>query len=154
RPPGFCTWSLTTRRCGRSARRRSRLRKGSPVLSETHDAILRNGYATALLMGAEQVAAALEEFLEPDPRGPGKLHARDVIRWSVPDGGTPVPLTGSVDGLLAVEATESIAHRDLAGQVTDDFSRMPLTEKASGLAESVLSLIPPEARRHEGRMSA
>lgn len=124
------------------------------MLPDLHEAITRNGYALTSLPGPERFAAAMEEFLEPDPRGPGKLHARDVVAWSVPDGGTPVHLTGAVDGLLAVEAHESIAHRDTAGGVTDDFSRMPLTERAAGLAESVLSLIPPEARRHEGRMSA
>lgn len=124
------------------------------MLPDLHEAIRRHGWGLTTLAGPQIVAGALSPYLAEDPRGPGKQHARDVIRWSVPDGGIPVHHMGAVDGLLAVEACESIAHVGTNGSVTDDFSRMPLTQLAAGLAESVLSLIPPEARRHEGRMSA
>lgn len=124
------------------------------MLPDLHEEIRRHGWGLAFLAGPQIVAEALSPYLADDPRGPGKQHARDVIRWSVPRGGIEPHMTGSVDGLLAVEACESIAHTDMAGRVTDDFSRMPLTELAAGLAESVLSMIPPEARTPEGRMSA
>lgn len=86
------------------------------------------------------VIAALEPALVPDPRGPGKLHARDAIGYSRPKG-------------VALHECESIAHID----GTDDYSRFRLLEMDSRIwtaASKVLGLIPAPLRRDTGRMSA
>jgi hypothetical protein len=89
------------------------------------------------------VIAALEPALEPDPRGPGKMHARDVIHY----GQRP-------DGSWLMRESGSIAHGDI-----DDFSRCFLLgghefSTGSQLAHSVLGMVPASLRCPSGRMSA
>jgi hypothetical protein len=116
------------------------------TLERVHADVLRRGYALAA--GAAlgwpreaDVIAALSPALEPDPRGPGKLHARDVIDYD---------RAGA--SYLAAESG-SIAHGNV-----DDFSRLWLLEQSAfrgpDLAAHVLALAPPSLRRPAGRMSA
>jgi 2OG-Fe dioxygenase len=76
----------------------------------------------------EDVLATFGPALADDPRGPGKQHARDVIRY---------------DDWKAYEA-ESIAFTTRAGQVIDDFSRFRLLDAKFGMfvAGSLLALVP------------
>jgi hypothetical protein len=115
------------------------------ALERVHDDVMRRGWATsnsvALGLPAEaDVIAALSPALAPDSRGPGKLHARDVVAY---DWLTPRAM---------VSECESIAHID----GTDDFSRFRLLDAlpSEGIAETALGLVPPELRRTSGRMSA
>lgn len=93
------------------------------------------------------VISAYSPALVPDPRGSGKLHARDVISYDRKAG----PHSESV----SQSECESIAHVD----GTDDYSRFWLLDDIppgrgrhpSGL---VLDLVPPSLRRAAGRMSA
>lgn len=77
----------------------------------------------------EEVLAALGPALADDPRGPGKQHARDVIRY---DDWTPA------------EAS-SIAFTTAAGEVIDGFSRFRLLDARFGpyVAKSLLDLLQP-----------
>lgn len=87
------------------------------------------------------VVAALEPALVPDPRGDGKLHARDVVAYERSGG-----LIGQVG------ECESIAHVD----GTSDYSRFRLLgdERTSRVPTFLLHLVPPPLRRTSGRMSA
>lgn len=106
--------------------------------------IMRNGYALATgdALGwprEADVIAALSPYLEPDPRGPGKLHARDVIGY---DRGPGAAVT--------VSEAASAAHGSI-----DDFSRFQLLETAAApVAPDALRLVPPSLARASGRMSA
>lgn len=96
----------------------------------------QRGYAVTTsrnlgLPAESDVIAAFAPALVPDPRGPGKQHARDVVRY---------------DSRRIVEA-ESIAHGEI-----DDFSRFELT--ALPIAPRVLRLVPPLQQRASGRLSA
>jgi 2-oxoglutarate-Fe(II)-dependent dioxygenase family protein len=84
---------------------------------------------SAVMLGWPGPQAVLEAFspaLVPDPRGPGKLHARDVLAY---------------DGTSLSEAG-SIAFTTEAGAVVDDFSRFRLLGPAFGahVAGTVLAL--------------
>jgi hypothetical protein len=108
------------------------------VLSGVHDAIRSDGWAVARRGGHERFVSLYERYLEPDPRGPGKMHARDVVAHD---------LTG-------VTECGSIAFRNADGTVTDDYSRMPLLTWADDMVRGLLELIPPEMRPTRGRVSA
>ena len=75
--------------------------------------------------------------LEPDPRGPGKLHARDVMNYE------------RLGGSWLTSECGSVAHGNV-----DDFSRFMLLEQAAfsgaDLAAHVLALVPPPLRRDCG----
>jgi hypothetical protein len=90
--------------------------------------------------GPQAVLDAFGSALAPDPRAPGKMHARDVITYRA--------------GSLA-EAS-SAAFTTEAGQVIDDFSRFRLLDQEFGwfAAAAVLGLIPPEHRRESGTLTA
>lgn len=111
--------------------------------ARVHADITARGYAltTGRALGLPReadVIAALSPALEADPRGAGKLHARDVIGYR----------RGGV-----LHECESIAHID----GTDDYSRFRLLELDARIwiaASKVLELIPPQLRRETGRMSA
>jgi hypothetical protein len=111
-----------------------------------HEDLMEHGWAFSSsgevfgLPPARDVAEALEPALEADPRGPGKLHARDVIGYDRAKG-------------VALHECESIAHID----GTDDFSRFRLLDldaRISLVAWRILGLVPPQLRRDTGRMSA
>lgn len=114
------------------------------VLERVHEALLTRGWmvASARALGLpdeRDVIAALEPALVPDPRGAGKLHARDVIDYDRRTG-----LTREAD---------SVAHVD----GTDDYSRFRLLDaelRIRMMAAEVLILVPPELRRDTGRLSA
>jgi hypothetical protein len=111
-----------------------------------HADLLERGWAfssSAEVLGlppAREMISALSPALEPDPRGPGKLHARDVIDYD------------RMTSLPCVEESDSIAHVD----GTDDYSRFHLLDAlpSEGIAETVLELVPPPLRRDMGRLSA
>jgi 2OG-Fe dioxygenase len=112
-------------------------------LMRVHEDVLRQGWAltTATEMGLDTAATreALAPSLAPDPRGAGKLHARDVVTYE------------GAGASLAVAEAASIAHGD-----TDDFSRCLLTGPALGdlVPRTVLRMVPASLRRPGGRMSA
>jgi hypothetical protein len=111
------------------------------ALAAVHEDILGHGYALTDgdrlgLPDPADVAGALSPALVPDPRGPGKRHARDVIAW----------------GGDALSECASIAHGEI-----DDFSRFWLLHDLPGaelVAQAVLGLVPRRLRRPAGRMSA
>lgn len=114
------------------------------TFERVHAELLADGYAltTADALGlpaGKAVAAALGSALAPDLRGPGKLHARDVIAYERDE--------GLISGLAVVEA-KSIAHGEI-----DDFSRFSLLAIA-GAALQVLRLVPPALARPGGYLSA
>jgi hypothetical protein len=82
-----------------------------------------------------RIVNAFSPALEPDPRGPGKHHARDVITWYGP----------------ALAEAASIAFTTTAGEVVDDFSRFSLLDEPDA-AFGLLSLVPD--RNVKGTMSA
>jgi 2OG-Fe dioxygenase len=89
---------------------------------------------TAAVLGwpeATEVLAALSPALADDPRGPGKQHARDVIRY---------------EDWKPAEAS-SIAFTTAAGEVIDDFSRFRLLDARFGpyVAKTLLDLLQPTA---------
>jgi hypothetical protein len=90
--------------------------------------------------GPQDVLGAFSSALAPDPRGPGKRHARDVIRYSP---GRLVP-------------AGSITFTSAAGEAIDDFSRFDLLGAWFGraVASTVLDLIPAEHRLEAGSLSA
>lgn len=110
-----------------------------------HAELLEDGYAltTANDLGlplGKSVVAALGSALTADPRGPGKLHARDVLSYVRSDLGTTVSEHGST------------AHGGV-----DDFSRFwALHDLPRGgpAITRLLDLVPPSLRRPAGRMSA
>lgn len=113
------------------------------ALLRLHEDVTARGWA--LLTGAAlgfpaeaDVITALSPVLVPDPRGPGKLHARDVMAYERGD--------WLISG-LTVAAADSIAHVD----GTDDFSRFRLP---TGVALQALRLVPPSLGRPGGYMSA
>ena len=90
------------------------------------------------LPGEQDVIDALSWALAPDPRAPGKLHARDVIEYDRDTGRT--------------QEAGSIAHVD----GTDDFSRFRLLDcrlRIRVIAAELLITIPDELQRRAGRMS-
>ncbi len=117
------------------------------TLGRVHEALLGCGWIVVSasargLPDERDVVAALEPALVPDPRGPGKLHARDVVRY---DRGPGKPVSD-------VYECESVAHVD----GTDDYSRFELAEdgRTLGIGGRILELAPPPMRRVHGRMSA
>lgn len=91
------------------------------------------------LPGEQDVIDALSWALAPDPRSPGKLHARDVIEYDRDTGRT--------------REAGSIAHVD----GTADFSRFRLLDcqlRVRLIAAELLIAIPGELQRRAGRMSA
>jgi hypothetical protein len=87
----------------------------------------------------EQIMDAFAPALRLDPRGRGKLHARDVVCYDRDTG-------------MITEAG-SIAHVDGTG----DFSRFRLTQapqQVRGIAADLLTLIPAPLRHRAGRLSA
>jgi hypothetical protein len=115
------------------------------ALERAHEHILARGWAltsgTAIGLPSEADAiAALSPALAPDPRGPGKLHARDVIAYA---------RGGQLPGGLAVTEAESIAHGG-----ADDFPRFRLLGALPGGAPRILRLVPPQLARAAGLMSA
>jgi hypothetical protein len=110
-----------------------------------HEDVLRQGWAltSATEMGLATAATrdALSPALAPDPRGAGKLHARDVVRYD---------RTGAS---LAVTECESIAHGDVTS-----FPRCHLVRPAAGggdlVPRTVLRMVPAAYRRPSGRLSA
>lgn len=119
------------------------------VVTGVHDALLAEGYAvtsdTALGMPGMLAAIPqqLSHRLRPDPRGPGKQHARGMFRFWTDD-----------QGRARLAEADSIAHVDVAGNVTDDYSRLWLLNRNDLLVPVMLDLIPPALRRESGRMSA
>lgn len=114
---------------------------------QVHESLLERGWAIASartlgLPDEADVIAALSPALAPDSRGPGKLHARDVVRY---DRGRDKPAPD-------VYSLGSIAHVD----ATDDYSRFELIEdsRTSGIPAQILELVPQPMRRFGGRMSA
>lgn len=121
------------------------------MLSRVHDDLLAEGFAVTseAEMGLTGVLAGIakrhESRLRPDPRGHGKQHARDMIRFH----------RGSPAHLATISEADSIAHVSPSGQVIDDYSRMLLLDQPHGaLPSRILMLIPPPLRRDSGRMSA
>lgn len=116
------------------------------VLERVHEALMIKGWmvASARALGLpdeRDVIAALSPSLVPDPRGPGKLHARDVIAYD------------RHEANVWHEECESIAHVDGA----DDFSRFRLLDDratATVTGTILAHLVPPPLRRPSGRMSA
>lgn len=114
-------------------------------LVRVHEDVLRQGWAltTATEMGLDTAGTrgALAPALVPDPRGPGTLHARDVVRYER-DG-----------AVLAVAECESIAHGGAGG-----FSRCWLIRENGGggdlVPRTVLQMVPAPLRRPAGRLSA
>jgi hypothetical protein len=97
-------------------------------------ALVLNGWCltTAADLGwpeAEEVLKALSPALADDPRGPGKQHARDVIRYN--------------DWKPAEAA--SIAFTTADGKAFDDFSRFRLLDHRFGpyVASTLLDLLQP-----------
>jgi len=113
-----------------------------------HGDLLDHGYAVTSDTELGHVAALRllrmrhADRLRPDPRGPGKQHARDMIR-----------IGRGLVGLSLIE-DDSIAHVGVSGEVTDDYSRMFLLTHDAGLVRAVLSMIPPALERTPARMSA
>lgn len=110
------------------------------AFGQVHADLLRVGWSvsSARMLGLpdeRDVTEALSPALTPDPRGPGKLHARDVIAYDRTSG--------------VVSECGSAAHGD-----TDDFSRFWLELHNPGIAGKILALVPPHLRRPSGRMSA
>jgi 2OG-Fe dioxygenase len=94
--------------------------------------------ATLGLPPPGEIISAFAPALVPDPRGRGKLHARDVLDYD--------RRTGQVG------EAGSVAHID----GTDDFSRFRLTEgppRVRGIAAELLTLIPSPLRHPAGRLS-
>lgn len=87
-----------------------------------------------------------ESYLEKDPRGAGKMHARDVIEFRREEA-----LAGAVS---EITASPSIAFVTEQGNVIDDFSRMPMATFGQTLIRALLRLIPQEDLPMKGRMSA
>ena len=118
----------------------------SPWSDRVHRELSGQGWSAALL---PPVHTAVQRDLSPaladDPRGAGKMHARDVITYDwAAEGADEFPR-------LRLRECESAAH----GTV-DDFSRFRLLDSNSAnfAARTILTLIPPELRRASGRMSA
>lgn len=91
------------------------------------------------LAGEQDVIDALSWALAPDPRAPGKLHARDVIEYDRDTGRT--------------READSIAHVDGTG----GYSRFRLLDcqlRVRVIAAELLIAIPAERQRRSGRMSA
>jgi hypothetical protein len=115
-------------------------------VDQVHASLLAQGWAFSSSSGVlgfplpGEVISALSPALVPDPRGAGKLHARDVITYD------------RLASLPYVQESDSIGHVD----GTDDYSRFRLLDAlpGEGIAETVLELVPPELRRNSGRMSA
>ncbi len=113
-----------------------------------HEDVLSQGWAltSATEMGLDSGATrgALSPALASDPRGPGKLHCRDVVRYER-------------DGAhLMVAEAESIAHGS-----ADDYSRCyliadPGRSNGSGdlVPRTVLRMVPASLRHPAGLMSA
>jgi hypothetical protein len=114
-------------------------------MERAHEDLLAHGWTVAAedaigLPDGRDVVWALSPWLAPDPRGPGKQHARDVIGYDRPKG-------------VALHECESIAHVD----GTDDYSRFRLLDldaRISLAAWRILGLVPPQLRRDTGRISA
>ena len=119
------------------------------AVAKAQDDLLRQGWALTsasdLLLYTDDIAAAFIPALAPDPRGPGKLHARDVITYDWAPGGEH--LTWPV----LAEAESIAAHNG-----TDDYARFPLLSTGHGIiaARAFLPMIPHALRRFQGRMSA
>jgi len=113
------------------------------VLGRLHAAVLDQGWfvASAGALGLpdeRDVIGALSPALADDPRGPGKMHARDVIGY-----GTDAGVWRECD---------SIAHGGV-----NDFSRFELADGPPCtrlLPGGVLGMVPPQLRKRSGRMSA
>lgn len=112
------------------------------------DDLLTNGFAvtSSTELGwppPEDFLGAFNGYLAPDPRGPGKLHARDVVAYVQ---GEPVPGLAEAD---------SVAFHHSSGTVYDDYSRFLLLKSRLGrpLCAGVLSLVPPGLARSHGLMS-
>ncbi len=90
---------------------------------------------------ARDVQDAFSGALVPDPRGPGKQHARDVVTY------------GGQQGLIE---TPSIAFTTDAGEVIDDFSRFDLLGTVFGarVIRSLLALVPGPHRLESGIVTA
>lgn len=113
-----------------------------------HEDVLHQGWAltsaTEIGLDSGGTRDALSRALATDPRGPGKLHCRDVIRYER-------------DGThLMVAEAESVAHGD-----ADDYSRCYLIADPAvphGLGDlvprAVLQMIPAAFRRPAGLLSA
>lgn len=88
----------------------------------------------------QAVQAAFAAALAPDPRGPGKQHARDVVSYR----------------LNALTEAASIAFTTEAGKVIDDFSRFRLLDQEFGwfVVGTVLGMVPAGYARHAGAVSA
>jgi hypothetical protein len=103
------------------------------------EAVRSDGYALThqwnLGLDGTRIVNAFSPALEPDPRGPGKHHARDVITWYGP----------------ALAEAASIAFTTAAGEVVDDFSRFRLLDEPDA-AFGLLSLVPD--RNVKGTMTA
>ena len=117
------------------------------AVTTVHASLLERGWAiaSARLLGLPdecEVIDALSPALAPDPRGPGKLHARDVVRY---DRGCDKPAAD-------VYSLESIAHTD----GTDDYPRFEIIEdrRTFQIPGRILELVPHDMRRFAGRMSA
>lgn len=100
----------------------------------TAECLARQGWCltTAAELGwpePAEVLAALSPALADDPRGPGKQHARDVIRF---------------DYWKPAEA-DSIAFTTADGTVFDDYSRFRLLDHRFGpyVASTLLDLLQP-----------
>lgn len=115
------------------------------VLELVHETVAAKGWiaASARSLGLpdeRKVVAALSPALVPDPRGPGKLHARDVVSYERAGRGI-------------CRECESVAHAGI-----DDFSRFRLADSTgfsgSLLAALVLDLTPVPLRKPSGLMSA
>jgi hypothetical protein len=97
--------------------------------------------ARALSWPAEwTVLDTLYPALVPDPRAPGKQHARDVISYDGP----------------FLDRADSIAFTTEAGEVIDDFSRFDLLKYGFGVhvVSTLLDLLPPEDRQAAGVLTA
>ena len=97
--------------------------------------------AAALSWPAEQVVlGAFYSALAPDPRAPGKQHARDVISYDA----------------YTLGPASSAAFTTEAGEVIDDFSRFDLLKYGFGshVVSTLLDLLPSEDWQASGVLSA
>jgi hypothetical protein len=123
---------------------------GPEGVTSVHDDLAGQGWAltSEAELGLDGVAimGTFGHLLAPDPRGPGKLHARDVLTYERGD-------TGRV---MTVAECPSIAHTTADGTIVDDFSRFSMLEMpgAFDALQTLLGLIlhgvtPVEDTAHE-----
>jgi 2OG-Fe dioxygenase len=111
------------------------------VTETVREDLVGNGWsrfsADWLNLWSDAFMDAHELQLAPDPRAPGKMHARDVFHWR-----------GS-----AVMPKRSIAFTTERGDVVDDFSRMDVSTRDLTVPLRIIRCLPDGHREH-GEMSA